>query len=123
MKPLAQSAKKILIVDDNAEIRSALKEAFAENNFIVSTLASGLELLGYLRKGKQPDVLILDIIMPERTGIDVLSSVRSVWPMVKIAIHSGHGEYRHSIPPHFIDLFLEKPVPVDEIIEKIRGLF
>ena len=122
MEASSTKLKKVLIVDDNEEIRHALKEALEDNDFEVSTLKSGLELLGTLRTNNVPDVLILDIVMPGRTGIDVLTTVRSVWPIVKIIIHSGHGEYRSSIPSQFIDMFLEKPLPVEDIVKKVKAL-
>jgi two-component system, OmpR family, alkaline phosphatase synthesis response regulator PhoP len=66
-------AKKILVVDDKAELRMLLKSYLTQEGFEVDTAVDGKEALFKARQGK-PDLIILDLMMPEMSGYDFMHS-------------------------------------------------
>ena len=84
---------RILIVDDEAEIRELLKEILREEGYAVSSTASGAEAVVLLRDTPY-DVLLLDIWLPDRDGLDVLNDLRSLETEDKpeVIVISGHDK-------------------------------
>ncbi len=67
--------KKILIVDDDNFLLDMYALKFSQNNFEVYTATSGVHALEKLKGGLKPDVMLMDIIMPEMNGFEVLSEI------------------------------------------------
>jgi CheY-like chemotaxis protein len=68
--------KKILLVDDDSFLLNMYCLKFEKNNYEVITSLSGQDSINKLKNGLKPDILILDIIMPSMTGIELLSTIR-----------------------------------------------
>lgn len=69
--------KKILIVDDDNFLLDMYALKFSQNNFEVYTASSGVHALEKLKGGLSPDVMLMDIIMPEMNGFEVLSEINN----------------------------------------------
>jgi two-component system chemotaxis response regulator CheY len=69
--------KKILIVDDDSFLLDMYALKFSQNNFEVHTGSNGLQALEKLRGGLTPDVILMDIIMPEMDGFEMLEKINS----------------------------------------------
>ncbi|MFZ1019513.1 MAG: response regulator [Minisyncoccia bacterium] len=67
--------KKILIVDDDSFLLDMYALKFSQNNFEVYTAASGAQALEKLKGGLLPDVMLMDIIMPEMDGFEMLAQI------------------------------------------------
>jgi len=67
--------KTILVVDDKANIRHLVREYLSEEGFRVVTAADGREAL-YSARQEKPDLILLDIMMPEMSGYDFLKTYR-----------------------------------------------
>lgn len=67
---------KILIVDDDAFLLSMYEAKFKKNNFDVVTSSGGNDALKKLREGLAPDVITLDMVMPEMDGVEFLAQMR-----------------------------------------------
>ena len=67
--------RKILIVDDDTFLLDMYALKFSQNNFEVYTGASGAQALEKLRGGLNPDIILLDIIMPEMDGFEMLDTI------------------------------------------------
>ena len=65
----------ILIVDDEEDIVSMLRDYFEYNNYDVITAVNGTEAMK--KAGKQPDIILLDINMPDIDGLEVCSRIRA----------------------------------------------
>src|SRR5438270_12772527 len=80
----------VLVVDDEAEIRSSLEEIIREEGYGVATAATAAEALVLIEDAPY-DVVLLDIWLPDRDGLDVLSDVRqlSLQRRPEVAIMSG----------------------------------
>ncbi len=80
---------KILIADDDEEIRRALTAALSGNGYHSTSVSDGDEAIAYLRDNPV-DVLILDIMMPRVSGLEVLRHVQKQLPALKIIVLSGY---------------------------------
>ncbi len=69
--------RKILIVDDDSFLLDMYALKFSQNNFEVYTAESGIHTLEKLQGGLSPDVLLIDIIMPEMDGFEVLTQINT----------------------------------------------
>jgi CheY-like chemotaxis protein len=69
--------KKILIVDDDAFLIDMYALKFTQNNFIVSTAFNGKEAIEKLNAGFSPDIILLDIMMPEMDGFEMLEKINA----------------------------------------------
>lgn len=69
--------KKILIVDDDAFLIDMYALKFTQNNFIVSTAFNGKEAIEKLKAGFSPDIILLDIMMPEMDGFEMLEKINA----------------------------------------------
>src|SRR5690348_7432134 len=89
---------KILIADDHALVRAGLKQYLQEDGHFASIAeaGSGLQTLDMLRGGRF-DLLILDINMPDRGGLDILKHVRAGYPETKVLILSGFPERQYAV--------------------------
>jgi DNA-binding NarL/FixJ family response regulator len=89
---------KVLITDDHAIVRDGLRQIVAETSdiIIVGEASTGTEALELLRR-TEPDVLVLDLNLPDRHGLDVLAHVRSTWPDLPVLILSVHKEAEYAI--------------------------
>jgi two-component system invasion response regulator UvrY len=92
------STARVLIADDHPVVRAGLMQLLGEDPAIgdTGTAASGQETLDRLREERW-DLLILDIGMPDRSGLDILRHVRSGFPDTKVLILSGFPERQYAI--------------------------
>lgn len=113
----------LLVVDDELTILKALKEALEDEKYQVETLSDGskaLDLIGKLI----PDLVLLDIFMPNVNGLKLLEKIKIEYPQQKVMIISGFGNIQiaiEAVKKGAID-FIEKPLNLDEILTKISFL-
>jgi DNA-binding NtrC family response regulator len=81
---------KILLVDDQDELRSLLADSFVSRGFDILQAADGAGLKE-LFTGSQPDVALLDLKLPDADGLDLLSSMKRQWPETEVIVLSGYG--------------------------------
>lgn len=78
------SKNKILVIDDDVTIREML-ELMLEDKYDVRLAAGGVEGLDMIQKDK-PDLVLLDVMMPDRTGFEVLAEIRKTWSPVFLPV-------------------------------------
>jgi len=81
---------KILLVDDQAELRSLLAENFRTRGYEILEAADGAGAKS-LFTGPQPDAVLLDLKLPDADGLDVLSAIKRNWPETEVIVLSGYG--------------------------------
>jgi DNA-binding NtrC family response regulator len=81
--------ERILIVDDEQEIREMLSRHFRYMGYEVETAENGKEALKVFET-KKIDVVISDILMPDMDGVELLRQVRQEYPMVKVIVITGY---------------------------------
>jgi DNA-binding response OmpR family regulator len=124
-KDSAQKAgKRILLVDDDAEIVESLRLALEGNGYSVLVARDGNQGLA-LSERENPDLVILDMMMPKRSGFLVLEKMRRTreTPLRVIMITANEGS-RHKAYAEMlgVDDYIRKPFPMDRLIESVQRL-
>ncbi len=114
----------ILVVDDENEIRESLEEILREEGYSVSSTPSGTEAIVLLRDATY-DVMLLDIWLPDRDGLDVLSDVRSLETENKpeVIVISGHATIETAVRATKLGAFdfLEKPLSLERTLIVVKN--
>ena len=84
---------RVLVIDDNSDIRESLRWLLESEGYLVSLAANGVEGLRLQRK-EPADLVVTDIFMPEQDGIETLWKFREEFPNVPIIVMSGGGAAR-----------------------------
>jgi DNA-binding NarL/FixJ family response regulator len=84
------AAVSVLIVDDNASVREAVRQTLDDDRrfLVVAEAASGAEGIDVARK-RRPDVVLLDLSMPDASGLDVLPGIREVASQSRIVMYTA----------------------------------
>lgn len=112
---------KIVIADDNATIRQTLRDILTEKGYLAEEVKNGYELLVYLKE-QSPQIVILDLMMPEKDGLEVFSAIKCIIPDVKVIVYTGFQKYEHSIYTEMADRFLLKSGNPEELLQAIVEL-
>jgi DNA-binding response OmpR family regulator len=119
-----QNNFKILIIDDSEEILKTYNKFFSKKNYIVSTASNGLDGLKILQTEPNDfDLIITDIVMPNISGVGVISIVKKKFPEMLIIAITGWGEHPEVLASEAeADLVLEKPIDLLELDKRIIDL-
>lgn len=116
---------KILVVDDDQQIRSLLMRVFVSSGYDVRTAENGAVGIKMLRE-EAADLLVTDILMPEKEGIETIMEVKRDFPGMKIvAISGGDRDGCDFLPmtkPLGADCSLRKPFSLEEISKVVKEL-
>jgi DNA-binding response OmpR family regulator len=119
-----KAEKRILLVDDDAEIVESLRLALESNGYTVLIARDGNQGLA-LSERENPDLVILDMMMPKRSGFLVLEKMRRTreTPLRVIMITANEGS-RHKAYAEMlgVDDYIRKPFPMDRLIESVQRL-
>lgn len=111
---------KVLIVDDAAFMRLALRTMLEKNGFEVIEAESGT---AGVKKYKEcrPDIVTMDITMPEMTGIDALKAIRDQDPNAKIVMISALGQesFVREAVMHGAKTFIVKPFKEEHVVQTL----
>lgn len=113
--------KKILLVEDEEALRLLYKEELEEEGYEVFTAKNGKEALQKLRK-ERPDLVVLDIVMPEMDGMEALGRILSEEKRIPIILHTSHPGYQEDFMSWAADAYVLKSIERKELKEKIKGL-
>jgi CheY-like chemotaxis protein len=116
----------VLVVDDNSDMRSLLEIVLQRAGFETEVAADG-DLALDLQRGHSADVLITDIFMPERDGIELIRAFKSRFPHVKIIAMSGGGQraradYLAVASEIGADAVLRKPFSAETLVTTLEYL-
>ena len=114
---------RIAIVDDHAMVRVGLRQFFSDQiDFqVVAEAATGREALDIVRRG-EVDVILMDIAMPDQSGVDALAAIRARAPELPVLILSGYPEehYATTLLRQGASGYLNKDCDPEEIVKAIR---
>jgi len=112
----------ILIVDDEAAIRDALRDLFEDEGYLVGSAASGEEALAWLAR-RQADCVLLDIWLPGIDGIETLARIRELDPHLPVIVMSGHATIDAAVEATRKGAFdfLEKPLATERLLVQVRN--
>ncbi|MFH0858735.1 MAG: response regulator [Candidatus Omnitrophota bacterium] len=112
-------AKKILIVDDNLTLRENLSKLLIEKGYSLRSLDCN-EAIWNIIKEEFFDLIILDLILPDKNASVILGGLKSVSPKTRIVIYSGYEEYEKSPYVRVADAFLCKSKGPEELLVTIE---
>ena len=113
---------KILVIDDEAGIRSSLKGILEDENFTVKTADTGEKGLDTLR-GENFDLVLLDIWLPKLKGIEVLEKIKEIEENTQVIMITGHGSVEAAVKATKLGAFdfLEKPLSLEKVIVTVKN--
>jgi two-component system nitrogen regulation response regulator NtrX len=108
---------KILVIDDEAGIRSSLKGILEDENYLVKTADTGEKGLNLL-KGDNFGLVFLDILLPEMNGIEVLENIQNTEDNTQVIIITAHGSIDMAVKATKLGAFdfLEKPLTLEKVV-------
>ncbi len=116
------SGERILVVDDEPQIRRALRTALSGHGYDVELASDGDTALVALAS-HTPDVVVLDLVMPGSDGFEVLRQTRT-WSRVPIIVLSARGQERDKVQALDLgaDDYLTKPFGMEELLARVRAV-
>jgi len=111
------AGKRILIIDDEENIRRTLSNVLQDEGYDVATAADGDEGWAEAQTGDY-DLILLDIWLPGIDGLEVLGRIKKVRPMLPVVMMSGHGNIETAVKATRLGAFdfLEKPLSLDKLL-------
>ncbi len=107
-------ARSVLLVDDRDDVRAALSDALVDAGLEVHAAGSARDALARLDElAGAVDVVLSDVAMPERSGVELAGDVHQRWPTLPVVLMSGH---RHPPSTATIAGWLAKPFTIDDVI-------
>ena len=116
--------KKVLIVDDAAFMRAAIRTILERNGFEVVGEAENGAIGVRKYQELRPDIITMDITMPEMTGLEVLKHIRSFDPDAKVVMITAMGQ-EHLVKEAILSgakSFIVKPFKEDHVIQTLKKL-
>lgn len=114
--------QKVLIVDDEPGILSTISDILTDEGFRALTADRGAEVLDLYEK-ENPDVVFLDIWLPDQDGLEILELLREKDPTATVIMISGHGTIATAVKAMKMGAYdyIEKPFSYRQILEGVRG--
>jgi len=108
---------RVLLVDDETEFVTALAERLSLRGFVTETAFSGEEALGKISQSR-PEVVLLDMLMPGMSGLEVLKQIKRDHPEIKVILLTGRGSWDgiQGIREGAYDCLM-KPIQIEELMQ------
>lgn len=116
---MGRDARRLLIVDDNADARDMLKELLELRGYVVETARDGLDALEILQNSPLPELILVDLLMPLMSGWELIAEIRKRERLSKtrVLVVSAVPEREEMIPSDIP--FLEKPIDARKLYQLV----
>lgn len=114
----SRKQKRILIVDDNNDLRRLYAVGLNQNGFEVKLAANGAEALERLETDR-PDLIVLDVFMPLMDGFEFLEKISEQTVAIPVIVVSGQSSMDDAPNHPAVRFWLSKPVSIAELVVKI----
>jgi two-component system nitrogen regulation response regulator NtrX len=113
---------RILVIDDESSICSSLQGILEDEGYAVKTAATGEEGLAQIKK-QNFGLVLLDIWLPEMTGLDVLRQIQAQEERPQVVVISGHGTVETAVQATKLGAFdfLEKPLSLEKVVLTVKN--
>ena len=122
---LSQPPHRVLLIEDEPSITEAIRFILTRDGMHVMTHGTGRDAVDAVRR-KRPDAVILDVMLPERSGYDILSDLRGAPETASVPVlmltARGHEKEREIAARLGADRFMTKPFSNAEMLETVRVL-
>ena len=115
------SQKTILVVDDEDGVRESVREVLTDEGYRVLDTADCAQVLNLI-KAERPDLVLLDIWMPQMDGIGLLKEIKGQEPDINVVMVSGHGNIHTAVTATKFGAFdfIEKPVSLEGLLSTVQ---
>ena len=115
------TAPFIMLVDDEAPFVETMAKRLAKRNIEIITAFSGEEGLEKLQMNQNLDVIVLDVKMPGKDGLETLKEIKTVSPLIEVIMLTGHATVESGIRGMKLGAydFLMKPCEIEELVSKV----
>lgn len=112
---------RVLLVDDEKDYVNSLSRQLSVRGMVVTAAFDGDTALEEVRR-RRFDVIILDVMMPGRDGVETFKELKQIDPSVPVIMHTGHARIDLAVDELKNGIFdyIIKPVAIDELMEKIE---
>lgn len=119
--PVDVNAQTCLIVDDNEMLRTRLAEAISERGYRTRTARNYDEAVRAIRE-ERPDLAVVDLKMPGKSGLELVRALREVSPDTKTVVCTGFGSIANAVEAIHAGAvnYVTKPADADEILAAFR---
>lgn len=113
--------QKLLLVDDDELLRERMARALTKRGLEVHPAANADEAVAVAR-AEGPDLAVLDLKMPGRTGLELLTELRGLLPELKCVILTGYGSIANAVDAMRLGAvnYITKPADADQVVEAFR---
>ncbi len=118
---VVESRKRVLLVDDEEQIRTILAQALIDEGYDVSQAGDGVQGMRLLGESRY-DVALIDIRMPHKDGVEMLGEIRQVFPQMPVLVVTGLASDREIKDAVAAGAYavIKKPFDIDELIYTVR---
>ena len=115
-------ARTILIVDDETSILQSLEGIFSDEGLETIRAESGARALEKIEE-VLPDLVLLDIWMPDMDGIETLEKIKKAYPNLQVVMMSGHGTIETAVKATKVGAydFIEKPLSIEKLLLSVNN--
>src|SRR5438445_1859581 len=119
----SQRVPSIMVVDDDSEVLALLYEILTRGGYDISVTSNGSEAISMCHR-KAVNLLITDLVMPEREGIETIRCFRKEMPHTKIIAISGafDGEFLRAAEMFGASRVLQKPIEAENLLQAVRTI-
>ena len=113
---------RILLVEDDYDIRESMKEVLEDEGYIVDAAVDGLDALAQLRAAEQlPQLILLDLMMPRMNGLELHRELAKVpaWAAIPVVVLSADADVRNKARALMAQAFLQKPIQLSALFETV----
>jgi CheY-like chemotaxis protein len=113
--------KRILVVEDDTSIRELLVELLESEGYSVASAVNGLEGLKYLQSEGNPDLILIDLMMPVMDGYSFRTEQlkNNIWSKIPTVVMSAEANAKEKMKNFNITAFLSKPVELETILKTV----
>ena len=114
----------VLLVEDDEDARFALLATFARRGYLVLTAPTGHDAVGVVASATEPiDVVLLDVHLPDVSGVDLCARLRELNPKLAVIVCSGEAEPQEVARMQDLGVrrYLRKPVESEEVLATVRA--
>jgi two-component system response regulator MprA len=124
MSPRQHERMRVLVVDDEPQLRRALERALKLEGYDVEMAADGEEALGAVGSGRPVDAIVLDVLMPKRDGLEVARELRARGDRTPILMLTARDAVQDRVDglDAGADDYVVKPFALEELLARLRAL-
>ncbi|RKY01318.1 hypothetical protein DRP77_09870 [Candidatus Poribacteria bacterium] len=115
---------RVLLVEDDPEVRNVFKEALRMKGYEVVECSSAEEAWELLERGERFDLVVTDVLMPGMDGIELLRRIKTRFPGMGVVVITGHGSVEQAVEAMKAGAsdYIQKPVDLNRLISAVEGV-